>query len=127
MWIGISRDEASRMKPSNVQYVQNRWPLIELMLSRQDCIAKLREYGIIAPRSACCGCPYLSDKDWRERKGQPEWEATVALSYKLAETGQFMHRALLPMDQVDLDFADPRQMDMFSDMFNNECEGMCSV
>lgn len=29
VWIGISTDEALRMKPSSVQYIVNRWPLIE--------------------------------------------------------------------------------------------------
>jgi 3'-phosphoadenosine 5'-phosphosulfate sulfotransferase (PAPS reductase)/FAD synthetase len=29
LWIGISLDEAARMKPSDVKYIQHRWPLIE--------------------------------------------------------------------------------------------------
>lgn len=122
MWIGITIDEAARMKPSNVRYITNRWPLIELRLSRADCRAKLERWGVNAPRSACCGCPYLSDEDWRRQVDGPEWADTVALSRRLATTGQFMHRDLKPLDEIDFG-AGNRQ----SDLFGNECEGMCGV
>ena len=124
MWIGISTNEAHRMKPSSVAYIINRWPLIELRMSRSDCLAKLQRWGVYAPRSACCGCPYLSDADWRKRRQQPEWEETVALSRKLAATGQYMHRSLKPLDQIDFaSWAEKGQRDLFG----AECEGMCGV
>ena len=37
-WIGISKDEIGRMKPSRYPYILNRHPLIEANMSRQDCI-----------------------------------------------------------------------------------------
>ena len=37
-WVGISTDEAHRMKPADVQYITNRWPLIERGMSRQACL-----------------------------------------------------------------------------------------
>jgi len=37
-WIGISTDEAGRMKPARDKYILNRHPLIEAKMSRQDCI-----------------------------------------------------------------------------------------
>ena len=37
-WIGISTDEIQRMKPARDPYIKNRHPLIELNMSRQDCI-----------------------------------------------------------------------------------------
>lgn len=120
MWLGITTDEAHRMKPSNVQYVRNRWPLIELGLSRADCRAKLARWGVDAPRSACCGCPFLSDEDWRHRSTQPEWDETVALSYRLAAVGEFMHRSLRTLDKIDLAAGQ-------HDLFGAECEGMCGV
>jgi hypothetical protein len=114
MWVGISTNEAHRMKPSTVQYITNRWPLIEARLSRVDCIAKLRRWGVSAPRSACCGCPYLSDADWRERRLQPEWAAT----------GQYMHRSLRELDAIDFTRWQDRNQ---ADLFGEECEGMCGV
>jgi hypothetical protein len=124
MWVGISRDEAHRMKDSTVAYIENRWPLVELNLTRSDCRGKLERWGVTAPRSACCGCPYLSDGDWRERRQQPEWEETVAISHRLAATGQFMHRSLKPIDEVDLLTWEERGQ---ADLFGADCEGMCGV
>lgn len=120
MWLGITTDEAHRMKPSNVQYVTNRWPLIELGLSRADCRAKLARWGVDAPRSACCGYPFLSDEDWRYRSTQPEWDETVALSYRLANVGEYMHRSLRTVDKIDL-AAGQR------DLFGAECDGLCGT
>lgn len=122
MWLGISRDEAHRMKPATVQYIENRWPLIERGMTRADCRAWLDQHGVSAPRSACCGCPLLSNEDWRHRRTQPEWNDTVAWSYKLAARGEYMHHSLRPLDQADLGF-DDRQMDLFG----NECAGGCGV
>jgi len=122
MWLGISTNEAYRCKPSTVQYIVNTWPLIDAGMSRADCRAWLARRGISAPRSACCGCPYLSDEDWRRRKAGPEWAETVALSYRLAQTGQFMHRSLRTIDRVDFG-AEARQ----PDLFGAECEGLCGV
>jgi hypothetical protein len=124
MWIGISRDEAHRMKPSTVGYIRNRWPLIERGLTRADCLARLARWGISAPRSACCGCPFLSDYDWQVRRQGPEWDETVELSKRLAVTGQFMHRSLLPLNEIDFRTHAERGQ---PDLFGNECEGMCGA
>lgn len=37
-WIGISLDEAARIKPSRQAYITNRWPLIEKQMTREDCL-----------------------------------------------------------------------------------------
>ena len=38
LWLGISTDEAIRMKPSRDRWIQNRYPLIEAGMSRRDCM-----------------------------------------------------------------------------------------
>jgi hypothetical protein len=125
MLLGISTDEAHRMKPSTVAYIRNVWPLVDLRMSRADCRAYLERRGWKAvPRSACCGCPYLSDADWIDRAHAPEWAETVRLSHALAATGQFMHRALKTLDQID--FATPAEKGQ-GDLFGEECEGMCGI
>jgi hypothetical protein len=125
MQVGISTDEAHRMKESTVAYIRNVWPLIDLRMSRADCRAYLERRGWRSvPRSACCGCPYLSDADWIERAHAPEWQDTVRLSHALAETGQYMHRYLKPLDQID--FATPAEKGQM-DLFGEDCEGMCGV
>ena len=37
-WIGISMDEISRMKPARDKYINNVHPLIDLKMSRSDCL-----------------------------------------------------------------------------------------
>jgi hypothetical protein len=124
MQIGISLDEAAyRCKDSTVQYIRNTWPLVDLRMNRGDCLAYLERKGWTnVPRSACCGCPYLSDENWIARRQGPEWADTVKISHRLAATGQYMHRALKPIDEIDFrTWAEKGQ----PDLFGNECEGMC--
>ncbi len=135
VWIGISTDEAVRMKPSRYRWQTNRWPLIEKRLNRWDCLTWLERNGYSAPqKSSCLGCPYHSDAHWRDmRDNSPgEWRETVEVDRKIREGGtllgmrekQFMHRSLVPLDQADLSTAEENgQINMFA----NECEGMCGV
>src|SRR5215475_1962492 len=75
VWIGISTDEAIRCKPSQVNYVVNRWPLLEARMNRNDCLRWLERHGYsIPPKSACIGCPFHSDAQWRDLRKRPdEW------------------------------------------------------
>ena len=70
MWIGISLDEVTRMKPSQESWIDNRWPLVDLGMTRQHCTDWFAsEYpGRHLPRSACVICPYRSDEHWLELK-----------------------------------------------------------
>ena len=38
LWLGISTDEAIRMKTSRDRWIENRYPLIEAGMSRRDCM-----------------------------------------------------------------------------------------
>ena len=38
LWLGISTDEAIRMKDSRDRWIENRYPLIEAGMSRRDCM-----------------------------------------------------------------------------------------
>ena len=68
-WIGISTDEAHRMKPSRNRWIKNRWPLIEEQMERRHCLEWLEKNGFPrAPRSACVYCPFHSDQQWKEMK-----------------------------------------------------------
>ena len=129
LWIGISLDEASRMKPSQVGYAVNRWPLIEKRMTRRDCLRWMVEQGYPPPpKSSCIGCPYHSDNQWRALPPD-EFADAVALDRAIRNqpgfpATQYMHRSLKPLDQVDLSTPDEWGQ---ADLFNNECEGMCGV
>lgn len=134
-WIGISADEAIRMKPSRDKWVKNRWPLVELGMHRHDCLSWMERHGYPQPpRSACRYCPFKSDHEWRLlRDEQPEeferaaqFEEKLQASYALTQVRgiPYLHRSKVPLRQVDLRTAEDHGQ---IPMFGNECEGMCGV
>lgn len=142
VWIGISTDEATRMKPSRVAWAVNRWPLaIEQRMSRWDCLQWLKRHGYPEPpKSACTFCPYRSDAEWRRMKDRdPEGfadavtvDAAIRLNLSAGKlkgrnvykAAQYIHRSLQPLDQVDFSTSEERGQ---PDLFNNDCEGMCGI
>src|SRR5690606_220334 len=132
-WIGISLDEVVRMKPSFETWHVNRFPLIEMGMTRRDCLRWLEKHGYpLPPKSACIGCPFHSDGAWRRMRDEdPDaWADAVAID-GLIRSGfrglcgeGFLHRCAVPLDQADLDtLEDKGQLDLFA----NECEEMCGV
>jgi hypothetical protein len=132
--IGISTDEAMRIKPSRDRYIANRWPLIEMRMSRWDCLQWLARGGFKKPaKSACTFCPYHDNATWREMRGTApaDWQQAVAVDAHIRHSmprvrkGQvFVHRSLKPLEEVDLRNDYERGQ---PDLFGNECEGMCGV
>ncbi len=67
--MGISVDELQRAKPTDVPHETLEFPLLDLMLRRDDCRRIVAEAGLPpAPRSACYYCPYHSTEYWRDLK-----------------------------------------------------------
>ena len=59
LWLGISTDEAMRMRDSRDRWIRNRYPLIEAGMSRWDCLDWWEErYDRPLERSACVACPF---------------------------------------------------------------------
>jgi hypothetical protein len=133
-WLGISTDEASRMKDARTPWVRNRYPLaMELRWSSLDCERYNTKMGFSAAKSACVFCPYTNDERWREMKQQRPDEFAQAVQFDEAvrarQVGKFagrlyVHRSLLPLATVDFTNAEDRGQ---INMFENECEGMCGV
>lgn len=129
-WIGISLDEIIRMKESQEPWILNRWPLIELRMNRQNCLMWMERNGYPKPvKSSCTFCPYHGNDEWRKLTKQ-EFAECVDLDTRLRTTrirvkGElFLHKSGIPLSQVDLSTEEERGQ---TDMFNNECEGMCGV
>ncbi len=135
LWLGISTDEAIRMKTSRDRWLSNRYPLIEAGMSRRDCLEWWQaRYDRPLERSACIGCPYQSRQRWVETKGRwPELFAEAVeiddnLRGKLAFAKEpYLHPLRLPLGEaVALD--EPRLRDgLHQDGYGNECEGHCGV
>lgn len=131
-WIGISSDEITRMKMSRDRWCENRFPLVDLRMSRWDCLRWMERNGYPAPpRSSCLGCPFHSNAEWRRQRDMSpeEWADTLLVDEMIRHqpkihARQFMHFSRIPLKDVDLSTAEERgQMNLFE----NECEGMCGV
>jgi hypothetical protein len=132
VWLGISRDEAQRMRPARQRYMVNRYPLVDAWMTRRDCLRWLERHGDPQPpKSACIGCPFTGDDRWREMKANrpEEWADAVAADALLRgekargiRATEFMHSARVPLDQVDLSVNTNQP-----DLFGAECLGMCNT
>ena len=140
MWLGISLDEAARMKPSREAWVEHRWPLVDIGMTREDCIEWFAsEYpGRHLPRSACVICPYRSDQHWLELKESEPASYEEAVKFdrwlrsstktpvrKLLDGRPYLHSARRPLASV---VAEIETEGVNGDNhFNNECDGHCGV
>ncbi|MDH6111328.1 hypothetical protein P3T36_003351 [Kitasatospora sp. MAP12-15] len=138
-WIGISTDEFHRAKDADVKYTRNRFPLIELGLSRGDCLGLLAEHGLEStPKSSCLGCPFHGNAQWRAIRDESpeEWEDVVAFDRAIragnaratAEgrelLGQaYLHRSRVPLDEAPIDKLTRReQLDLQERLSADELE-----
>ena len=128
--LGISLDEWHRMKSSNVAYIVNTYPLVDMRLSRAGCVDWLNRHGLeIPPKSACSFCPYHGKAGWKALKaaGGPDWERAVAVDEAIRKTtpkfDMFLHSSKLPLAEavrIPEDFG-AKQPDMFDE--NRPCDG----
>ena len=138
LWLGISTDEAIRMKTSRDRWITNRYPLIEAAMSRQDCIDWwAAHYDRPLERSACVACPFQSRQRWVETKRRwPDLFAeAVQIDANLRDSNRglaldktpYLHMLRMPLaEAVSLDEAEMGP-DGQRDGFGNECEGHCGV
>jgi hypothetical protein len=115
-WIGFSTDEIHRVSDKHrVSYLNARYPLLDLGMSRKDCIRWLaaRGWGDTV-KSACIGCPYHGNRAWRDmRDNRPdEWADAVELDKAIRKGGArgeplhgeaYLHRSRVPLDQAPID------------------------
>ena len=133
--IGISTDEAQRMSESRDKWIVLRWPLIELGMSRRDCLQWMKHHGYPEPpKSACVGCPYHNDEKWREMKmNKPEqfadavaFDKDIRGGFGKSEGELFVHRSLQPLGEVDFsNDIDNGQMNWLGESTGGELE--CSA
>lgn len=133
---GISLDEAQRMRSPHDRWSINYYPLVEMGWRRDETIAYLERNGWSAPRSACIGCPFHSNREWLRLKNEhpDEWRDAVEFDRQLRFVRQtrdekfrgeeFLHRSLLPLADVPLMSQEDAGQ---GSLFGAECEGMCGV
>lgn len=140
-WVGISLDEAHRVKPSRHDWIRSRWPLVfDRPTTRWECEEWLRRHDYPVPgKSACVFCPYRSPLEYaRWRDEHPElFEQACQTDDLIRSSGtgkmrgmdnpQYVTELLVPLRELppreELEKHDRNQLDLFGD----ECEGMCGV
>lgn len=135
-WVGISLDEAHRMRPTGVQYVTNRWPLIEKNMTRGACLVWMERHGYPRPpKSACIMCPYHDDAQWadlpleeraRAASFESQWNVLARGDQRSTQVRGVirLHRSMRPLGEVEFK---PKQKPETLDLFGDECEGMCGT
>lgn len=144
--IGISVDEVGRARDSDVRYLRNVFPLLDLGWSRKDCERYLRSVGWASvSKSSCTGCPFHGNAQWRNlRDNHPqEWADAVEFdrairngSARANANGKdlrgsmYLHRSRVPLDHAPIDQVtwrewSDRQGDLFDEIEDGDPDG-CS-
>lgn len=140
MWLGITIDEHIRTRISPDPWIVNHYPLIDMELTREDCIEWFeKEYpGRKLPRSACVACPYRSRDGWIHLRSEDPDAFTDAVLTDQALRSQghnatrmfrkkvFLHPRRIPLDQAVAADIDERTESNESH-WGNDCSGICGV
>ena len=136
MWLGISVDEIDRAKPSREEWIEKRFPLVELGFHR----AQLHKWfqknypGRTLPKSACIGCPYHSDSVWKDMKENDPSSFMQAIQVDIAlrenpnitplvaGAKAYLHASRKPLALVEFE-----DTNGYQDQMNEECEGLCGI
>jgi len=84
-WIGFTLDEAHRVSPDHVQYIESWYPYLEILerpYTRRMVIRWLQDNDLEVPvKSSCVFCPYHRDYQWREIQlaDNGDWEKAIAV------------------------------------------------
>jgi len=125
LWLGISTDEAERMKDSGLKWLRHQYPLIELVPTNRDgCYQHALDMGWPEPnKSRCWMCPNQSAFDWRrlKRRSNVEFEKACQLEQEIQsiDDDMYLHRLGIPLAQA------VEQSEVQKDMFDNCDSGYC--
>jgi hypothetical protein len=128
MWLGMSTDEVERVKPADVDWVENCWPLCDMpvsagfgvQMSRVACKQLVTNYGWPEPpKSSCFICPHRRNKQWQRLKEsypidfQKAVELDKAIRAKDTRDGVWLHEARKPLDEIDFEEEEKSQPELF--------------
>ena len=136
MWVGISTDEMSRAKPSQESWIDKKFPLVDIGLSRGQLHTWFQKNypGRVLPKSACIGCPYHSDAVWKDMKENDPDSFIEAVDVDIdlrsnpnitaltPHAQGYLHASRKPLALVDFDDTKGYQEQM-----EEECEGLCGI
>ena len=132
-WLGISWDECSRVRDSDVIYTTNYFPLVERRITRAGCVAWLESHGLpVPPKSSCTFCPFRNMESWRQlkRQGGVDWREAVtvdaAIRKKRPQNLLYVHPIRKPLEEAVSIPEDSGGMQMSFDNSEQPCDsGYC--
>lgn len=92
-WLGISLDEAGRIRSQRVKWLRNVYPLVEMRIRRQQCLTGLELAGWPEPpRSSCWMCSNQNQSEW-DGMTADDWARAVELDnqIEIEDSGMFLH------------------------------------
>lgn len=114
-WIGFAFDERNRVKDQTAK----RFPLIDLMLTKEDNRNIVRNSGWALPTtSACWMCANMSNEEWRGvRDNDPaDFEQACQIDEEIREndlfnggSGVWLHHSRVPLREADLEAEDRKE------------------
>lgn len=129
-WMGFSTDEikrASKMIKANPGKWGYRFPLLELRMSRGDCIALVQDMGWPKPPRSCCWmCPNMHMREWRKVMAGPDRDKVISFEKEIRAHDKhiWLTDQCVPVEQADFSEANES---MWGDS-GLECEsGQCFV
>ena len=125
VWLGISLDEAERMKGSGLNWYRHVYPLIEIApMHRSQCVTQIQKFGWEIPnKSRCKMCPNQSTLAWKDlkRRNDGDFAEAVALENEVRQKDQhvYFHPLAIPLEQA------VEQSELQKDMFDGCDSGYC--
>lgn len=103
--IGISTDEAHRQRKAHKKYYQNRYPLIELGMDRDDCIKYIKSIGWDEPpRSSCIMCGQQDDGEWWRMAVMYKQDFAKAIEIErqlqMIDSNIYLNRRCKPLEEI---------------------------
>lgn len=136
-WLGITVDEIQRAKDSDVKYIKHKFPLLDLGMTRADCLHWLEKSGLPNPgKSSCVFCPYHNNSKWEalKRDNGTDWQIALqvdaAIRDKRPPYPLYLHRRRQPLDEavtIPEDYG-ASQLGLFEEIDNKDAEcdsGFC--
>ena len=132
LWLGISVEEARRMKASANCWITNRYPLVDLRLDRSACGAyAYKVLGYSVKKSSCFFCPFKHQEEWVSlKRDNPDlFDKAVEFDERIRNLTTFgkvnnpcyIHRSGLPLkDAAGVGI----QLSLFNQP-EEECSGTC--
>lgn len=121
-WIGYALDERQRYKPSKEDATgpwYRRFPLLELNLTKRDCLQIIQRAGLpLPPPSSCYMCPNKANEEWRYLRDNypPAFEQACVLDEQVREediaqghSGVWLHHSRVPLREADLEAEDRKE------------------